>query len=150
MLLFNDSDGASRFNASWDLKVDVARPSFFTLSKIRSKPTSDYDKELFRSVVDPCQKKDWFAGFFTKIAAESLQKFTNFRIECPTQKGFYYFTNFPMYSYDVKKIFPFASLPKDPIEFKYTTTIYAKITKKNQMVKEKILMVEVYGVHIFI
>jgi hypothetical protein len=119
------------------------------MTTLRSKTTRKYDTELHRSVIDPCQKKDWFSSFFVKVFAESIQQFSNFRFECPLKKGFYYATNFPIY--DVKNDFPFRALrnANTSNEFQFTLTIMAKVNKQNRMVKDKMMIAHIFGVQIF-
>jgi hypothetical protein len=75
------------------------------MTTLRSKTSRDYDTELFRSVIDSCQKKDWFSSFFLKVMAGSIQQFSNMQFDSPNKKGFYYASNIP--AYDIRKyLFP--------------------------------------------
>lgn len=98
VVVFNDSAGNSRSNITGTIITDVNRGigSFSILGKT-SPESRDFDKVWMKGTVDVCNiAKGMRGNFIVANILDNLKEFSNFEFRCPTKKGFYYATNFPI------------------------------------------------------
>lgn len=59
--------------------------------------STEYDKLHLKGTIDTCDmSKGPVGNLITKMGLTKPSKFTNFKLECPYKKGFYYAVNFPV------------------------------------------------------
>lgn len=95
--VFNDSDGAPRFNFSGKLLTDLRRVMLtFDIKKKANLLSKDYDINFFKSNVDICNVgKGSVGNYIISFILNGLEKYSNIVIKCPMRKGFLFINNFP-------------------------------------------------------
>jgi Protein of unknown function (DUF1091) len=97
MIVFNDSEGISRINASGYLKADLINIVYIGDVYNQKSGHKEYDQLLFKSHINGCNvKKGAIGNFIIQTIMENYKKYTNFDIPCPQKKGFLYSTNYPI------------------------------------------------------
>lgn len=129
--VFNDSDGTSRFNFTGSLLVDLGRLMLtFDLKKKTSLDAKDYEIDVYHGNVDSCNvAKGMVGNYLINFILAGLKEYSNFVIECPLRKGFYYITNFPVPKQVQDFIPKFIPQPSQNSAWVLTITARAKIQK---------------------
>lgn len=99
VLVFNDSQGVSRFNFSANQLVDFKKMAVqITLTGQSVEGSGNkYDKVYFKGNVDTCNiAKGIFGNFIIKLVAATLENYSNVKFICPQPKGLYFVHNFPL------------------------------------------------------
>lgn len=104
--VFNDSDLVSRFNLTFNLKVKILKfvgyIDWSGSSKVGSK---FYDTTIIKQTVDTCKvSKGVLGNFFIRMIFDNIVEFSNYKFDCPQEKGQIYAYNFPII--DMKYIPP--------------------------------------------
>jgi Protein of unknown function (DUF1091) len=95
--VFNDSDGLSRFNASFSTKQALVALTVSYVVKLKTK-SREYDFVINKGSADACNVERGVKGnLLIKYMMDSLDEQTsNFRFRCVLPPGFYYYHNFPV------------------------------------------------------
>lgn len=107
LVVFNDTNGISRFNWTGNQLVDM----LLVVTEVEIKGKTDkqsnnYDKMMFKASVDNCDiSKNVVGNFVTKWISTHLDQYSNYKFECPLKKGFLYAVNFPVFE---DKFIPYA------------------------------------------
>lgn len=114
--------------------MDIKKSLYSFNLKVKSRETKkDYDVDVFTSNVDSCQAaKGIFGNFIIKFFQSNLEKYSNFKVDCPQRKGFYYAYNFPM-PMDFKTFIP-SFIPARSSVWQLTVTSRAKVSKNEATV----------------
>lgn len=128
-VVFNGSDHLSYFNFTGKLLMDIKKSLYSFNLKVKSNESrKDYDIDLFTGNVDSCQAaKGIFGNFIIKFFQSNLDKHSNFKIDCPQKKGFYYAYNFPV-PLDLKSFIP-SFIPFRSSIWQLTVISRAKVSK---------------------
>lgn len=139
--VFNGSDGMSRVNITTTLKVDLLKVStMFSLMGKTYENSKEFDHLILKGNIDSCKVSNGtFGNFIVQMIAENLEKYSNFRFECPLKKADFYAINFPV---DMKYI-PYYFLA-NPQKWELTSTIRAKVKNTKSLVL--ICTIKFYGV----
>lgn len=84
-------------NMTFTVLKDVNKAMvWITIKAQTNKKRNEYDREIFKGQIDVCKASQGIVGnFITKLVSDNLDEHSNFRFRCPTNAGFYYFTDFP-------------------------------------------------------
>ena len=94
--------------------------------------TQEYDFVLLKGEMDTCKASKGIMGnFITKLIAQHLEQYSNYRFLCPQKKGFLYAYNFPMVT---DKDLPTYLLPFRG-KFAISGTFKAQVTKGKKLVE---------------
>lgn len=96
--VFNNSKGDSFYNLTFTLKRDVRKVLLcFDLKGKSDANDDDYSKRIFRVNIDTCSWREGmpFRNYIVDFLVEKIQKFSNFRFECPQKKKTFYIHNSP-------------------------------------------------------
>lgn len=96
-VVFNDTEGISRVNMSGYLKTGFATAIVsIMLAGIDDNPR-EYSNVFFKGTVNTCKiSSGIFGNVFVSFLMQYLPKHSNFRFDCPQEKGFYYLANMPI------------------------------------------------------
>lgn len=133
-VVFNGTDNLSYFNFTGKLLMDTKKSLYsFNLKVKSSESKKDYDVDVFTSNVDSCQAaKGVFGNFIIKFLQTNLDKYSNFKVECPQKKGFYYAYNFPV-PLDFTSFLP-SFIPNRSSIWQLTIISRAKVSKNQAAV----------------
>lgn len=122
--VFNNSAGVSCFNLSVTQKVDLKR--IIITFEVKKPLEPGKSTIVFQSNIDTCNvAKGTIGNFFMKILLKDHEKFSNYRYERPSKKGFYYWYSFPLPQDAVLPSF----LPKVYMHWELTIKTKGKATK---------------------
>lgn len=78
--------------------VDLIRvEGTFELAKKHSYSEKDYNEVLLKGSMNFCNMAKGMRGnFIINMIMDNLKDFSNFQFSCPTKKGFYHYTDFPI------------------------------------------------------
>jgi O-phosphoseryl-tRNA(Cys) synthetase len=94
-VVFNDSLGISRYNASAFIYKDLLGVKAMLIVKIKKPSAHSYDREIIKTTVDVCRLQNGVIGnFVAKVFYESFRDYSNYQFECPVKKNDYYLRNF--------------------------------------------------------
>lgn len=129
MVVFNGTDNLSYFNFTMKLLVEIKKSVYsFNLKVKTNESRKDYDIDVLSSSLDSCQvAKGVFGNFIIKFFMANLEKYSNFKIECPQKQGFFYAYNFPV-PLDFKSYIP-SFIPVRSCFWQLTVTSRAKLSK---------------------
>jgi hypothetical protein len=147
MRVFNDSDQTSRLNASAFLKNDLKKMVVGVALKGRNPGDLEYTITRFQGSIDLCNvQKGVMGNFLIKATAPIIEKYSNFKLECHVNKGFYYAENLP--SFDLKSIpqFILRANPSERSDFELLVIMKGKVNKK----LEHLITAKIYGVRVLI
>lgn len=107
LVVFNDTNGISRFNWTGNQLVDfVVVVSEIEIKGKTDKQSNNYDKILFKGSIDNCDiSKGAIGNFVAQWISTHVDKYSNYKFECPLKKGFLYAVNFPVFE---DKFIPYA------------------------------------------
>jgi Protein of unknown function (DUF1091) len=122
-IVFNGSDGLSRFNGSFLLEKTLSAVVTTYTIKLR-KDSQEYDFVFNQGTVDACKVQRGVVGsIFVKFMMDSITDETsNYRFQCPQLPGFYYLRNFP--TMDLRHV-PRIFLTRQ--EWEFTSTVRTKV-----------------------
>lgn len=93
--VFNNSAGASCFNLSTEVRLDIQRVMASFEVKVFKEP--GVASNFFQTNFDACSvAKGTIGNFLVKALLKDHEKYSNYRYGCPQKKGFFYFHNFPV------------------------------------------------------
>lgn len=96
MSVFNDTSGLSCFNMSGVLLVDLKK-IFFSADIKSSDDGISYNKSIMKANVDVCTIFKGIVGnFIIRLITDSIDKYSNFKIQCPMEAKSLYISKFPM------------------------------------------------------
>lgn len=100
LVYFKDSKRGQLLNLTFRVLKDVNKAvAWITIKTQTNKKRNEYDREIFKGQIDVCKASQGIVGnFITKLVSDNLDEHSNFRFQCPTKAGFYYFTDFPAIS----------------------------------------------------
>jgi len=95
--VFNDSLLTTRLNVSVIVKTDFLTFLIGFSIKDKNPATKEYDKVLSRGSFNTCKvQQGVFGGFLGSYVSDIIAEYSNFKLECPYKKGFYYVANAPI------------------------------------------------------
>ena len=124
MIAFNNSDGMSNINITFELlaTLDKAIVTYVLKQKI-----SDFI--MWRGSIDTCVITQGILGrYILRSLQSNSKKYGNFSLNCPHRKGFYVIKNLPRV--DEKNFASIAPHTRKPWEIKFT--IKGKINKSSR------------------
>lgn len=146
-IVFNDTDHISRFNFTGKLLVTLRRMLVtFDVKRKSNETLKKYDVDILHSNVDTCNvAKGIIGNYVIKFILSGLEKYSNFRFECPQQKGYYYINNFPLPKSLQEYLPSFISIPGKNTQWQITISTKAKVQKAAAV---RVLHIQLSGVTI--
>jgi len=116
-----------RVNTSGTLNTEMLKYVVKFESRLQNKRTLEYDQLFMRGTIDSCKVQEGVIGnFIVKLIVDRLDKYSNYKFECPQKTGFYHVTNFPIVE-NFDDLPPFvAALLGESRRSKHSGTIMAK------------------------
>ncbi|KAG5679126.1 hypothetical protein PVAND_008718 [Polypedilum vanderplanki] len=93
LVFFNDTNGLSRVNFTGFLVHDVQKLIVDAEVFVRRENEKDWRKFISFSI-NQCDLKRFKSNAIIKNILENVKKYSNYEINCPQPKNFYYLTNF--------------------------------------------------------
>lgn len=141
MVVFNDTNGLSKFNLTGTQLVDFKRTFLmFNVAFKSNEASKTFDKEVYKGTADVCiLTKGFFGNLIVRNMVEILDSYSNFKLECPQKKGFIYVYNYPMDSDRYYPKFMFLT----PRSYEFTVVLKAKI--ENVRATALVVTIKFYG-----
>lgn len=97
MSVFNDTSGVSCFNMSGVLLVDLKKIVFSADVKSSDDDGISYNNQIMKANADVCTIFKGIVGnFIIRLMTDSVEKYSNLKIQCPMKAKSLYISNFPM------------------------------------------------------
>jgi len=140
--VFNDSSGLTRVNCSGRLNKGFDRYVLKFDIKGRNKQSGEYDQKFMRGTIDSCNiQKGMIGNFILQMVIDRIDKYSNYRFECPQKVGFYYVYDFPVFE-------TFENMPalvRESWEGKISSTIRIKVRGRKSSVL--LFSSDIYGAY---
>lgn len=95
--VFNDTDYISKLNLSMSFEVKILKFIGYIDWKGSSQSrTKDYETTIIKQTVDTVVSKGVLGNFLVKMIYDNIMKYSNYKFDCPQEKGHFYAYNYPI------------------------------------------------------
>lgn len=127
-----------RLNSSGTLMVEILKYVVKFDLKLQNNKSMEYDQPFLKGTFDSCRVQRGVLGnIVVKIIVSQIEKYSNYKFECPQKTGFYYATNYPI-------VENFDNLPPFLVAFMgepRTAKVSASVRAKFRGVQKAVLLV---------
>jgi Protein of unknown function (DUF1091) len=147
-VVFNDSLGISRFNASISFDKEIFGIKAMIAMKVKKPSGGSYYREILKTTMDVCRLQEGVTGnFVAKLIFETLKDHSNYNFECPVKKdAAYYIRNFQV-STGILPLRLFSEIVQGETFFNVTTSVKGRISEVKGLAQ--IFSVNFYGSVVF-
>lgn len=142
LTVYNDSNGFSKANLTFNIKADLFNVSLFCSLNGKKPNEDEYKLTWLKGNVNACDWEDGPIGKFAyKLVGSTLPKYSNYKTECPIPKGQTYVREFPIP--DVS-LFPAFMIFNGEIFWEVSTEAKTKLKDSKRMTT--LFNIKIYGV----